>query len=223
MPVEGPVLYGLSGVVVHVGRSANRGHFYSLIARRPDPANGEENGDGSGYEWVQFDDANVTAFDKQGWEQDTFGGSHDPHNELDEDEDDDDDYGVKEEGRDDLVSEIQCGIEEGDCDTCPAALVNGWCNNYSDGRVGTREVQQSVGYDNDNNDGGGGGGSSNEVDEDLYHCDNVELDYSDDDDDSDVDDDDSDSDSDSDSDTSDDDQSYRFRSAVLLFYTIIDE
>ena len=71
-------LYKLSGCIVHIGRSANRGHFVSIVRERLKApqieiekdvlVNDEEE------KWYLFDDEAVSLYDIEQLSEDTFGG-----------------------------------------------------------------------------------------------------------------------------------------------------
>jgi len=73
-------MYKLSGCVIHVGYSADSGHFYSLVRERH-PISGVDD------KWIRFDDEIVLDFDIKELELEAFGVEE----ESDDEEEDGDD------------------------------------------------------------------------------------------------------------------------------------
>ena len=218
---QGAALYGLSGVVVHAGRSANRGHFYSLIVRHPDPTEQESEGGGGGggYQWVKLDDENVTPFDRRCLERDAFGGVGPSPQEEDDGDEGDGEWDQREEGdcgrrggagagavAPDFGDVSDEGGREVSLNDRPPSSGNGRCD-PRDKEEGEVEVE--------------GEGEDGENEEDLYYNDPIYFSDEEDDGDGDEDEDDDDDDT-SDSDDDDYTEPNRLRSAVMLFYTRID-
>ena len=224
---QGAALYGLSGVVVHAGRSANRGHFYSLIVRHPDPAEQENEGGGGGgggYQWVKLDDENVTPFDRRCLERDAFGGEGPSPQEEEDGHFHDEDDGDEGDGEWDQKEEGDCG-RRGGAGAGAVALDFGDVSDEDGREVSHNDRPPSSGNGRcDPRDKEEGEveveGEDGENGEDLYY--NDPIFYSDEDDDDDDDEDDDDDDDTSDSDDDHYTEPNRLRSAVMLFYTRID-